>query len=60
MLLLHSQKSPDSLLQAIGWPNLIVRRPKDQVTDPHARVLKAQPLLCLLLELGEHTHTTSA
>jgi hypothetical protein len=60
MLLLHIQKSPDSLLQVIGWSNLIVRRPKDQVIDPHARVLEAQPLLRLLLELGEHTPTTSA
>jgi hypothetical protein len=52
-------KSPDSLLLVIGQSDQVVRCPKDQIEDPHARVLEVQVSLCLLPELGEISPTIS-
>jgi hypothetical protein len=54
MLRLVHLKSPDSLLQTVGESDLVGRWPEDHITDPHARVLKEQAPLHLLLELSKH------
>jgi hypothetical protein len=54
ILLLHHLKPPYSLLLVDGQLNPIISRPKDQITNPQARILEVQAPLRLLSELGKH------
>jgi hypothetical protein len=54
MLILHHLKSPSDLLQVDGRMDPTICWPKDEVTDPRARILETQAPLRLVPKLGNH------
>jgi hypothetical protein len=54
MLILQYLKSLGGLLQVDGQMNPVVHRPKDETTDPRAKILEVQAPLCVLLKLDNN------